>query len=381
MKVCDIDNDLQNGIERLLDEHYTLGKITHIEQILGGYCNKIYAVWAEKEGEQKKYVLRQSNPNLTEDEIRFEHALIRHLRNKDFNLVADVINGKDGGTFVCRNDVDAACGCYWAIFQFLTGEDRYSWTQTDLTDAEFESSAEILARLHHAGRDFQKPPDADRAQPPIMEFLATFPETFRGYAQKAKQCKSDLLFLDHLDRVVSAVDACLAINPQLKGFLQVPVHCDYHPGNLKFQGSKGIGLFDFDWSKVDYRLFDVALALVYFVSIWRGEKQGSLRLDKFEFFLKTYHQNCRKLADLDPLTAEEQNMMVPMLAAANLYVLNWDLMDFYTVDDPDDDEYYTYIDHNLRLMYWIEENREAIDQAVQKACHNPKRVATKSQRH
>lgn len=351
-----------------MNQHYTLGRVARVEQIRGGYCNKSYAVWAEKDGEQKKYVLRHYNPILTEDEIRFEHALIRHLRSNGFTLVADVIDGNDGVTFVSSSDVDAACGLYWALFQFLKGEDRYSWTNTDLTDAEFESAAQILAGLHHAGRDFEKPPGADRAQPPIMEFLATFPETYRGYAQQANQRKSDRLFLGHLDRILATINDCLAVKPHLRGFLQVPAHCDYHPGNLKFEGSEGIGLFDFDWSKVDCRLFDVALALVYFVSIWRGEAQGSLRIDKFQLFLKTYQQNCQKLAGLDPLTPEELNMMVPMLAAANLYVLNWDLMDFYNLEDPDDDEYFSYIGHNLRLMYWIEENRKVVDQAVQKAC-------------
>jgi homoserine kinase type II len=58
--------------------------------------------------------------------------------------------------------------------------------------------------------------------------------------------------------------------------------CDDHPENLKFSDDKGVGIFDFDWSKIDYRLFDVARSRVYFTSLWNDQAVG-LRPDKFSF--------------------------------------------------------------------------------------------------
>ena len=141
---------------------------------------------------------------------------------------------------------------------------------------------------------------------------------------------------------------------------EIPIHCDYHPGNLKFRDEKGVGIFDFDWSKVDYRLFDVALALVYFTSIWDDQAAG-LRPDKFTLFLSTYNDACHGSDRIAPLTKQEQGALIPMLTIANLYVLNWDLVDFYHTTAADDDAYYKFISHNIGLMHWIETHKEMLE--------------------
>jgi hypothetical protein len=99
-------------------------------------------------------------------------------------------------------------------------------------------------------------------------------------------------------------------------------------------------------------LFDVALGLVYFTSIWDDQSAG-LQPDKFTFFLSTYNQACHRFTHINPLTKQERRYLVPMLSIANLYVLNWDLIDFYDTPGPNDDEYYSFIDHNIGLMHWI----------------------------
>ena len=39
------------------------------------------------------------------------------------------------------------------------------------------------------------------------------------------------------------------------------IHCDFHPGNLKYENNRVVGIFDFDWSKIDLRLFDLRMAV------------------------------------------------------------------------------------------------------------------------
>jgi len=34
-------------------------------------------------------------------------------------------------------------------------------------------------------------------------------------------------------------------------------------------------------------------------------------------------------------------------------VFNWDLVDFYDTPNQNDDEYYSYINHNIGLVHWI----------------------------
>ena len=61
------------------------------------------------------------------------------------------------------------------------------------------------------------------------------------------------------------------------------------------------------------------------------------------------------------MTELEHRYQVPMLSIANLYVLNWDLVDFYDTPEPDDDEYYMFIDHNIGLIQWIANNKDELE--------------------
>ncbi len=345
---------LTETIRRLMEENYDLGKLTRVKEVLGGYCHKSYAVWMSTNDHAYRYFLRLYNPHVIENEILFEHALLNHLRSNGFTLAAAIVPCRNRETVVCTPPPENHRGtrALWALFEFLEGEDKYSWTYTDLTDKEFISAAEILAHLHHCGHGFKKPPGADRAQSRIMEFMPTFKETFSAFLEQAADRRCDRLFKDNFKPIREALDYAASFDVRFQGMPEIPIHCDYHPGNLKFRDEKVVGIFDFDWSKIDYRLFDVALGLVYFTSIWNDQAAG-LRPDKFSLFLSTYNEACHRLARICPLTEQEQRYLVPMLSIANLYVLNWDLVDFYDTPEPDDDEYYMFIDHNIGLIHWI----------------------------
>ncbi|MBW1866470.1 MAG: phosphotransferase [Deltaproteobacteria bacterium] len=361
------DRQLTTQIQAIVEKQYDLGALTRIKEIFGGFVNRSYAVWIGQHGRAKKFFMREYNPNIAESEIRFEHALLNHLRENGLDIVSGVIPCRDGSTFV-KTSVQGRKATYWGLFEFLEGDDPYTWVKTDLTDAEFVSAAKILAQMHHAGRDFFKPEGADRAQPRIMEFIATFKSIFSDYALQAGDRRCDMLFKTNKAMIFSVIDGCIAADKNYGGMLEVPVHCDYHPGNLKYKNEKGVGIFDFDWSKIDYRVFDVALALVYFTSEWNQSAAGSLRMDKFALFLQSYNKQCTRLDGIEPLTQKEREGLIPMLATGNLYVLNWDLMDFYGTENVDDDEYYTYIEHNILLMHWIETHFADISQVIQRVC-------------
>ena len=217
------------------------------------------------------------------------------------------------------------------------------------------------------GHGFKKPPGADRVQPPIMKFIPTFKKSFSAFSKQAGDRRCDRLFKDNSKPICKALDDAASLNIRFQGMKKIPIHCDYHPGNLKFRDEKGVGLFDFDWSKIDYRLFDVALGLVYFTSIWDDRATG-LRPDKFTLFLTTYNEACHRFAHVDPLTKQERRYLVPMLSIANLYVLNWDLVDFYETPDQNDDEYYSYINHNIGLMHWLVRHVDELELWVHHSC-------------
>ena len=362
----DLNNEpLTKIIRRLLEENYDRGKLTRVEEILGGYSNKSYAVWMSMHGHTHRYFLRLYNSKTKKNEILFEHALLSHLRSKGFTLAAAIVPCRNHATVVYTPPPENHRGerAFWALFEFLEGEDKYSWTDTDLTDKEFISAAEILARLHNCAPDFKKPPEVDRAQPGIMEFLPTFKKTFTAFIEQDDDRLCDRLFKDNFKPICRALDYAASFDVKFEGMPEIPIHCDYHPGNLKFRDEKCVGVFDFDWSKIDYRLFDVALSLVYFTGIW-NDPTTELGQEKFLLFLSTYNEACHGLDCISPLTKQEQRYLAPMLSIANLYVLNWDLVYFYNTPEPDDDEYYIFIDHNIGLMQWIAYNENELERWV-----------------
>jgi homoserine kinase type II len=357
-----MDADLTETIRSVMEDNYDLGKLTRTKVVLGGYCNKSYAVWMSANDRVQRYFLRLYSPNAIEREIQFEHALLNHLRSNGFTLAAAIVPCRNGETLVkTPSPADhRASNAVWALFEFLEGENKYSWTDTDLTDNEFNSAAGILAHLHHCGQGFKISPGIHRVQPRIMAFIPTFKTTFSTFRKQAGDGRCDQLFKENFEPICKALADAATFETRFQGMMELPIHCDFHPGNLKYRDEKGVGIFDFDWSKIDYRLFDVALSLVYFTSIWDDHAAG-LRLDKFSLFLNAYIEACRQLTHVDPLTKQEQRNLVPMLSIANLYVLNWVLVDFYATAELDDDAYYGFLNHNISLMNWITLHKDAIE--------------------
>ncbi len=348
----------------IVTKHYALGELIDAKEIHGGYCNRSFRLVFEKNDHRIKYLVRRYNPKTTEKEIKFEHALVGHLKKNGFDMVAGVIPNKTGGSYVKekpsgKSPMDNG---FWAVFEFLEGEDRYTWTDTNVASEDMISAAKVLAQLHIAGQDFRKPPDAERVQLKIMDFLPTFRGVYAEFTRRVGNRNCDHTFLNHRDVILKTIDRNLIQEPDLLKLPRLPIHCDYHQGNLKYQGTNVIGVFDFDWSKIDLRLFDLALALVYFGAVWDGPQAGSLDLAKVKLFLNTYNRACKETANPGPLTQLEKRYLPCLLASANLYVLHWTIVDFYSLDNPDDAEYMKYLNHGINLMGWIEVQKDRLDQ-------------------
>jgi homoserine kinase type II len=133
-----------------------------------------------------------------------------------------------------------------------------------------------------------------------------------------------------------------------------------------FRGDEITGLFDFDWSKVDFRCFDVALAVWYFFETWEEPDNGQLRLDEVRTFLSTYQEALRDHTTLGPLSTVELNTLPTMIQAANLYVLNWTVFDYYQ-KEVNPDEYLIYLRHGIKFIEWFSDpvNRSRLEELIQ----------------
>jgi homoserine kinase type II len=346
---------LTRQIEQIVDDDYDLGRVMRAERVFGGYVNASFAIWTRDEAGEHKYFVRKYNRAITEREVRFEHALLTHVASRGFDLASTVFPNRHGETFVTREEVvdGEPVAIFFGVFRLLEGEDKYTWVKNRLTDKEFDSGARVLAQFHHSACDFD-PGDLAREQPPIMEFVPTLAGTFKQCAARATGTAFDDHFLAKLPAILDVIAKGVEVESRLHGLPINPVHCDYHPGNLKWVDEQGVGLFDFDWSKLDYRVFDVAQGVVYFCSSWEGADRGDLRLDKAAIFVRAYQDEAARWSDPGPMSARELAVLPRMIANANLFILNWDVTYYYADADPDIDEYMVYLTENVGLMESIE---------------------------
>ena len=337
----------------IISNHYQIGALTNYELLLG-YVNISYIIETMSAGERKKYFFRRYKEGIKEEEIQFEHSIIRHLTEKGFELVAEVIPTRDGRTYVKRLEDPGGkkAEIFYAIFDFLPGVDKYTWENPKCTDQEIANAATVLAQFHNAVSDLD--PAGKRYEPGILELLPDIANYVDHCSRNLGSTIFDSYFQEHLSLIQDSLATTQdALGTQESSLLHRQIiHSDYHPGNLKFRGFKIIGLFDFDWSKVDFRCFDIALAITYFFSSWNDQKDGELHLEKTGLFIDAYQNTLRNKPGIGPLSEKELACLPYMISASNLYAFNWTIREFYG-GNVNPEEYLIYLRHGVNFMKWL----------------------------
>lgn len=339
--------------------HYDLGSLVAWQRDRRGTVNVSYVTEIERAGHRKRYFLRRYAQGIREEEIRFEHGLIQHLANHGTCPVAQVHSTRSGATYFRRVD-DEGVASFYAVFDFLPGEDRYTWVGPRCSRGELRRAGALLAEFHRTASTFT--PEGRRLEPKILELLAVIEDAWCAAPSKSRGTTFDREVQAHLEVVRRSIVETRAVLQQAAPALpECIIHCDYHPGNLRFEGPEISGLADFDWSKQDLRAFDVALAVWYFCVSWEGRADGRLRLAAAETFLRAYQSHLQSHPALAPLSAEEVRALPHLINAGNLYVLYWMLRDYWG-KDVDPNEYLIYLRHSIAFVRWFasERNRERL---------------------
>lgn len=344
--------DIPDAELRQILSHYDVGALTTSEKLTRGYVNTSYAVTTKNGKEGRKYLLRVYRPGIQEQEIVYEHSIIRHLMDTRFDLAARVIPALNGATYL-RLPADHKLFC--ALFEYLPGKDKYSWIRPNCRPGEIIESAATLAHFHTAVSGLT--PDGFRAEPTIINLLPLIEQRVPERLAKRGASKFEEMLAENQAFVLGAI-ARVRQGIEPDEFNQTPHlvnHGDYHPGNLKFDRGRVVGLFDLDWSKVDARTFDLGLALTYFCASWDARNMDEyFRLDRAAVFLRAYQAALPGGENLRRLSEVELKHMPLMIPAGNIYVLEWALRDFYG-GQVNPVEYLGYLNHHLYLMSWFED--------------------------
>lgn len=341
--------DASNELNAVL-AHYDLGRLVDWQPDRRGTCNVSFAIETEREGRRTRYFLRRYKDSTRAEEIRFEHSLIRHLLERGTCPVARVHATRAGQTYLPLENDEGAVRFY-AVFDFLPGEDRYTWVGPRCTHGEIRQAGAVLAEFHRVASSLI--PEGQRQEPKILELLGVIERAWLEAPANSRGTVFDRELAANLEPMRCSIERTRA--RLAKAAPRLPecfIHCDYHPGNLRFQGADICGVVDFDWSKRDLRAFDVALALWYFCVSWEGRADGRLRLQEASTFLRGYQAHLRSHAGLPPLGPAEIRALPDLMSAANIYVLYWALRDYFA-KDVDPNEYLVYLRHSIAFERWF----------------------------
>jgi len=360
-------NYMVSHLRELIANHYRIGELVDVIKLDRGYVNVSYDIKTSVEGREKRYFLRRYKRGIREEEVKFEHSIVNYLKKRGFKLAAGIIPEKNGKTYVrvVERSGEKEEEVYYAIFEYLKGEDKYTWDNPTCTSRELEDSARVLAYYHNTVYGLK--PEGKRYEARIIDLLPTISGNLMKYAKRAGNTKFDNYFLKHLDYILEVIESTIKRikREDYEKMPRVAIHCDYHPGNLKFENEKVVGMFDFDWSKIDARCFDLALAVIYFCTTWEGKEDGDFLLDRVSIFVNSYQKEAVRGEGVGPLKDIEIHYLAEMIRAANLYVLNWDVDDYY-IKKPNPYEYLIYLQHNVRVMRWLESRWDDLVQVLKK---------------
>ena len=327
--------------------HYDLGELAEFERNERGFVNTSFAIQTLAGGVMTKRFFRKYKVGVKEEELLFEHSVVERLVAHGSPPVARIARTREGKSFVMRTEGDDRV--FYAIFDYLPGDDRYTWVAPRCTRSELVSAAQVLAQFHSAVSNLK--PAGQRAEARIADLLPLLSLYVEECLSRSKGAAFDTYLCKHQALIQEGITRMLGVlnEPEVRELPQLVVHCDYHPGNLKFEGEQVSGLFDFDWSKIDTRCFDVGLALWYFTAAWEGERDGELRIDELETFLEAYQKAQSSLPGIGPLSETELKYLPDMIAAGNLYVLNWTIQDYYH-KEVDPQEYLVFLRHGVNFI-------------------------------
>jgi homoserine kinase type II len=357
--VCLPDDHLVCQVVSIIESEYATGPVVGVEQLYGGYTNLSFAVSVFRGGEIHKLFFRKYWLGVTPDVIEFEHAFLAHVISQGADFVAGVISTREGRGYVRRVEVVGGVEreFYYAAFDFIGGLDKYSWINNYLTAGELLSAGAALAVLHAASHDFS-PDGLPLPRDVVTDVVPRLSGLLADCIHRAEQCCYCRYFLRNAPDILGEIDRVTAILGEVPDMPLIGVHGDFHPGNQKYFNDRIVGIFDFDRANIDLRIFDVALAIIYFCSVWGGDDDGSLCLDRMAVFLRGYQGRAGEDTLPGAMDAVELEHFPAMLAAANLVLIKWATADSFFAGEKECDsaEYLSYLRHHVRLMRWIREN-------------------------
>lgn len=290
--------EVSSGEAAALLQSLNLGQLTDLQGIQGGIENTNYFVTSERDGEVVQSVLTVFE-RLGFEQLPYYLYLMKHLAAKGIP-VPDPASDEKG------NILHSVQGKPAAVVNRLAGRSELAPTA-----AHCEALGELLARMHLAGRDFDR-------QQPNLRGLAWWNETVPVVLPYLTPDQSGLI------RAELAFQNHVAAGASYRALPTGPVHADLFRDNALFDGPRLSGVFDFYFAGHDTWLFDLAVCLNDWCIDHSADEavDGRHDTDRVRALLGAYQR-------VRPLGAAERELLPAMMRAGALRFWLSRLWDFY----------------------------------------------------
>lgn len=284
---------------------YDLGRWRSVELLPAGKSRHYRVVTDGGE-----YVVRRSHRSRTLEEVRFEQALVVHLRRHGFPA-PEFVPSADGNTFVAVN------GDLYSASVFVEGSRYRAGNAEHLREA-----ARALARYHRIVVSFGSSPPASRepflgetlrgrlAGTPASGTIGQFLTRYGGHSPRIPETLASLPYV--MERGGAVLGLLDRLYPDLP---KLVIHGGCRRGSTLFRGDHLVAMLDFDSARRDARVVDLAIALHDFGKVWGdpGSPDFKVPLDQevVSRFLDAY-------GEVNPLEPAETEALPAILQARPL---------------------------------------------------------------
>ena len=343
-------NSVTEFVKKLLQQNYDLGKIEAVEQIKAGDTNNSFFAFAQRDGQTKKWYVRQYNPAEQEGDITYEHAFERYYAERVNGAMQTMVpvENNTGKTWLYE-EFEGQYNFY-AVFNVISGLEPYSWEYNRMPAEAVDSCARVCARFQSWAYGFLPPEGGNRREPPLEELFQVWQTDLpAALEEKKKNEKVFRRFTDYFEGEVpyllESIAFCAEELKKSKDQLKKCIcHKDLNPGNVMFDEENHItAVFDLDWVNTDYRLYDIGWMGYQVLASWDTNHWGDVAVDKIKNFVALYDQTMEETgSSLGKLTQAEKEFLPVMMIIGIIKVI----MDFSCYED------HTHEVHRMFVNTW-----------------------------
>ncbi|MFA6635991.1 MAG: radical SAM protein [Candidatus Omnitrophota bacterium] len=302
--------DMQFLLEQYDITDETLLSVTELEKGKGIH-DPFYKVRSGK----GNYILRHVNPNVFDGDsleaVRYEIWVVNSLKNAGIPVVPVVEKSKLEGweekpedRYICRDEN----GKFFILYENME-ENRFDGIEVSsfsaVTDQKYESMIDMIADIHKIFLASYCPYERERLAGNMLDIRKLTKKLRRmhdivrekKYKQRRPVTRGERFVLENSGFVADQIDEMcknLGYYYGRQDMRRIPIHGDFTPTNNIFREDEIAGIIDWEYSRVDIMIFDLAAML----------RQG-LPGGKYDFSINNIRRLVFGYNELNPLTESE----------------------------------------------------------------------------